>query len=615
MHVTTTILWFVIKMHFLIIFIILFACSNSVHAATLVFKDESRIQYTQVSGKKVACLKANPSISGSVRKQRKKFLFKPTQDIYSSLLRSLARRSSEKNKRRIQQINEFISSRNNLCNSIINPATPEPPAPPPVPPNEEIPPDVSFDLLPYRDNISEEDAKHFFRRAAFGGTQHQISAASVNGLNSTIQQLLNEIPTPELDAVSENLKDGDPDSTDDENYISADGVRYIQLLYAIKSPNQLKEKLAYFLQDLFAASYRPLNGGDGRFVVDYLNITRRNALGNFKTFAKQITVNGMMLSWLDGKTNRAGNVNENYAREFWELFTIGHDTYTEKDVNEAARAFTGWRVVWSNEIWGREVVFSPSRADTGQKVIFENTPYQQVGNFDYNQLIDITLDRHPKASEHLANALFKFFVRVDPTPEILSELSADLKNSGYQLAPVVSKIIRSNAFFSRQARRVSIKTPLEFVVGLLRTTDMPFDFRELDWMLTEMGQQVLNPPSVKGWDDDFYWINDQWVARRMNASSDFLNSARYRSESFTITPLVKSENPTSLALLNSWISLFDIKLSSEEYQKLYTYISTYQEWDGSSESWNYASAPIDQKEQKLRGLIFLLTNHDSYFMN
>ncbi len=599
---------------YLFILVVTLFLSNSSYAANIILDNQSRIQYDQFNGKRIACLKANPSVSGTVRKSRKKFIFKPTVDNFSALLRKLKKRPTKKNLKKIEEINQFITSRNDFCNSLVNPKTPDVPPPPP-PPSEDVITDVEFNLAPYSNNLTETDAKHLFRRAAFGGTRQQISVATINGLNSTIEQLIEEVATPDLQAIAENLKDGDPDPTDDENYISAQGVRYIQLLYAIKSPNQLKEKMAYFLQDLFAASYRTLNGDDGHFVLDYLDITRRNALSNFKTFAKQITVNGMMLSWLDGKTNKVGNVNENYAREFWELFTIGHDTYTEKDVNEAARALTGWRTVWSNEKWGREVVFSPKRADTGQKVIFENTAYQRVGNFDTNQLIDITLDSHPKASEHLARALFKFFVRVEPTNEILIELSNDIRSSGYELAPIVRKILKSNALFSRQARRVSIKTPLEYVIGLIRLTEVPFNFNEVDWMLTEMGQQILNPPSVKGWDDDTYWINDQWVSRRMNAAPDLLNSARYRSEGFTLANLIPSNNASSLSLLNYFISIFDLKLSPEEYQRFYTYITNYQDWNGDNESWNFESGTPEEKEQKLRGLIFLITNHDSYFMN
>ncbi|MFN8390672.1 MAG: DUF1800 domain-containing protein [Bdellovibrionota bacterium] len=468
-------------------------------------------------------------------------------------------------------------------------------------------------LQPAADTLSVEDAQHLYRRAGFGGTAEEISTAVSAGLRATVEKLLTVVPTPAIDQQAQGVFDGDPDPESPPDYFTDEGVRYAFLLHMLKSPNQLREKMAYFWHDLFAASYRVLGGQDGHFVYDYYRILRENALGNVRTLAHQMTTNGLMLTWLDGAKNRVGQVNENYAREFWERFSLGRDQYTEHDIAEAARAYTGWTIRYDDQTERDQVVFIPSNVDTSVKTIFENTPWQQSGAFTAYDIVDRTLDAHPTAPRYFALQLYRFLVHEEPSGAIVAALAGDLKRSNYEITPLVRRILLSREFFASSARKSGVKTPIEYALGLLRNLGLStFDIRYVDQSIRNMGQTLLAPPSVKGWDDDDYWLNDQWMAARASFVHEVLNEASPIIDNFSLAYLLPSPTATGTQFLAAVSARLGIHLSAARSANIDRYLNYVRQWDDTDEPWLFDPRHTENFEIKARGLLFILAQDDDY---
>ena len=479
--------------------------------------------------------------------------------------------------------------------------------------NPETPTEI---LSEFQDNLSREDAQHLYRRVGFGGTEQEISLAVQNGLRATVERLLNPTETPELDREVVGLFDGDPEPQSPSDEISEYGLRLVFLTYMLKSPNQLKEKMAFFWHDHLAASARVVSGHSHHLVQDYLDIIRENSLGNIRTILQKITTNGMMLRWLDGDKNKVGSVNENYAREFWELFSLGRDFYTEKDISEAAKAFTGWTLKWDESTKRYEVAFVPTLLDKSSKTIFEDSPFTQVGDFKGEDIINLTLDKHPQSAKHFANSIYKFLVKTQPSITTTELMAKILKDNNFSITPLLRKILLSKEFFSISNRFNSVKTPLEFTLGLLRATQLPlYDIRYLERNIRDSGLTLLNPPSVKGWDDNEYWINDQWMINRANFVHDILNEASPMDSEFSLRYLLTAENSSSEQFLTDVTSRFGIKLTTPKSSNNDRYLNYIRKWNDILEPWLFDPRHQENFESKARGLLFILAQDENYQMN
>jgi len=471
-----------------------------------------------------------------------------------------------------------------------------------------VDPSEAFD--PHSETLTIADAHHLFRRAGFGASLEELNFAVANGLTATIDRLFN-IETPvELDSEAEELSHYVDEDTG-ERRLYFYGLREAFLNYLVKSPNQLREKMAYFWHDRFAASGRVVDGDD-HFTQDYMNILRNQALGNLRELAKQMTVNGVMLEWLNGNTNVFGGVNENYARELWELFMLGIGHYTEQDISHAARCLTGYRFEWDDVSESQYIVYDESLHDVGQKIIFEGTPWERRGNFGVLDVVDITLDAHPQTAVFLATGLLEFFVHKNQDPQVVAELAEYIRSIDYEIAPVVRRILASKIFFSGQARKNGIKTPLEFSVGFLRA----MNFLSPSWLVhsytSAQGLEILNPPTVKGWDDDNYWLNDQWMLSRINFIHDALDAATWGEVEYDFRQLYPSSNATIDQIINHVALLMDLNLTSDRLQELASYLETVQLEEGGVMSFLPAEADDYFVYQKMTGLIYILAHLSEY---
>jgi uncharacterized protein (DUF1800 family) len=215
-----------------------------------------------------------------------------------------------------------------------------------------------------------------------------------------------------------------------------------------------------------------------------------------------------MLIYLDGNKNRKGAPNENFGRELMELFTMGIGNYTETDIQEAARALTGWTVD------GVTSVFNPNRFNNDEKTILGET-----GNFDYEDVVDIIF-RQQATSKYFCRQLYKEFIYITPDDSFVNELADSLRQNNYELKPVLSALLKSTYFHSEEIRGSKIKSPIEFIVQLMRQFNVNSpDFNFMRQTAEQLEQKLFDPPNVSGWDGDKRLINTNTLPAR-NIFSD-----------------------------------------------------------------------------------------------
>ena len=221
----------------------------------------------------------------------------------------------------------------------------------------------------------------------------------------------------------------------------------------LNTPRPLEEKMTLFWHGHFACEEIKID--DYRLMLEQNKTLRRLATGNFRDLLVAVSQDPAMLVYLDNRTNVKGHANENYAREIMELFALGVGNYTEDDIKEAGRAFTGWR----NE--GLRFINDPELHDDGQKTIFGKT-----GNFDGYAVIDLILEK-PVCAEYMAAKIHRFLVREDASPELVAELAAVFRDNDYELKPLLEAIFLSRDFFSEPSYGTQIKSPVHYYVSRL----------------------------------------------------------------------------------------------------------------------------------------------------
>lgn len=266
------------------------------------------------------------------------------------------------------------------------------------------------------------------------------------------------------------------------------------------SPYQVREKLTFFWHDHFACrSFFPQPN-------EQLNNTlRENALGPFKNLLLAVARDPAMLRFLNNQQNRKDAPNENFARELLELFTLGRGQYTETDVKEAARAFTGWTADLNGEF-----VFRPRQHDGGSKTFRGKT-----GNFGGEDIVDLILS-DPQCARFLTEKLYRFYVHPEPDPDAVDALSKYYFENQYHTGKLLHRMFTSTAFYAPAHMGARIKSPVEFLVGLMRQFNLSFDGPEGPILVQRaLGQVLFQPPNVSGWPDGLAWIDGSSLLARM----------------------------------------------------------------------------------------------------
>jgi hypothetical protein len=278
----------------------------------------------------------------------------------------------------------------------------------------------------------------------------------------------------------------------------------------VATSRPLEEKMALFWHGHFASNEAKVR--DYRKLLGQLEIFQKQGLGNFRDLTVAVAQSPAMLSFLDAGVNVKGASNENFAREIMELFTMGVGNYTEKDIREAARAFTGWNYV------DVKFVINKDQHDDGEKTVLGKT-----GRFDGVDVIDIIMQQ-PSTADYIAGKIYRYFVREDLSPELQKQLGATLRASHYEIRPLLERIFLSRDFYSRASVGTQIKSPVQLAIstyhkmGLSNVPGVP-DFNQATGAL---GQQLFSPPTVAGWPGGQSWITPGLLLERANFARDIL---------------------------------------------------------------------------------------------
>jgi uncharacterized protein (DUF1800 family) len=393
------------------------------------------------------------------------------------------------------------------------------------------------------------DTAHLLRRAGFGAAPDEIKAAASRGLAHTTDDLLHpeRVPEPDDDdatiaRLTALIPEQQRTDKQGDEFLPLQVVKmwWVQRMIATKRP--LVEKMTLFWHGHFTSKLPARQGED---MYRQNRMFRQNALGNFRTLTLAVSRDPAMLKYLNGNQNFKAHPNENYGRELMELYTCGIGNYTENDVKASSRAFSGWNLRRD------EFFFNVNQHDNTPKTFLGKT-----GDWNGDDIVDM-LVAHPATARRLCMQIFQYLAYPDPEPAVLDALVKTYYGSGYDIGAIVGQILRSKAFYSDKARYAVIKCPAQYVVGTVKmlglsqavsippaeitaandtmnnpgaspavaTADQRRNgqrlgmLRLLPFAMRKMGQDLLEPPSVKGWDGGPDWINSSTLLARI----DFAN--------------------------------------------------------------------------------------------
>jgi uncharacterized protein (DUF1800 family) len=374
-------------------------------------------------------------------------------------------------------------------------------------------------------------ASHLLQRAGFGGAIAEIEAIQKMGLEKGVEFLvklqggkddlppmpfgelsgpIGEIGRGGLRARQQMMQGMDQRDRQALNQLNQ-AARNERLAHMktwwldrmIRTVRPLEEKMTLFWHGLLVSSFTTVKNSYHLYLQNQL--LRKHAVGNYKDLILAISKDPAMLEYLNNNQNKKAKPNENYARELMELFTMGIGNYTENDIKNSARAFSGWTFA------GESFVFNPREHDTGEKTFLGKT-----GNFDGTDIIRIIFEQ-PATAKYIAGRLIKFFAVDEPPAEAVEALAKVIRASNYEIAPALTTLFSSKWFYSRPVMRTQIKSPVQLVVGSFRMLGLNITTAQaVETALRQMGQDLFNAPTVKGWDGGRDWINTSTLFSRYN---------------------------------------------------------------------------------------------------
>lgn len=425
---------------------------------------------------------------------------------------------------------------------------------------------------------------HLLRRAGLSASKSEIDHYLPLGVQGAINALLDFDKQPEEFNDDELITLLRADAPNLRPPIVTDW--WIYRILMTKRP--LQERLALFWHNHFATSASKVQRGE--FLLMQIQMFQRMGISNFHDLVLEVSRDPAMLVWLDGISNIKGKPNENYARELLELFTVGIGNYTEQDIKEAARAFTGWTVRRLNGSF----FFNTSQHDDGEKTFFG-----QTGNFGGEDIVRMAVE-HPATARFISEKFYLSFIADVPDKKAIDALAKSFRESNYSIKALLYRIFTSETFWSEKAYRKRIKSPVEFVIGTLRQMGVPDRLRESNVqaaqgqrltrafvrlsasLMRKMGQMPLYPPSVKGWDGGTAWISSATMLERMKFA-DVLTGATMgpgggragRSMLLTLNSLSGDEPVSDLeTFAKNLQAVMDVELTRSTQQRLQGYLES-----------------------------------------
>jgi uncharacterized protein (DUF1800 family) len=376
--------------------------------------------------------------------------------------------------------------------------------------------------------LGYDDARHLLNRTGFGATDAEVEAFAKLTRAQAVDRLLEGARTSSVTAPPDFVHDPIVPPAQIRAMSAQERMALRRTLVQqgvelrawwigemLATPSPLTERMTLFWHNHFATSQQKVRFSQLMYAQNAL--LREQSLGNFATMLHAIAKDPAMLVWLDNARSRREAPNENFAREVMELFTLGEGHYGERDVKEAARAFTGWSLVPAT---GR-FIYRPAWHDEGDKTVLGTT-----GALDGDRVLDLLLAR-PETSEHIARKLWLEFVSPTPDPAEVARWARTLREAHYEIKPLMREVLLSRAFWASENRGTLVKSPVDLVVGTLHTFAIhPSDLRPAAFATALLGQNLFTPPNVKGWPGGDAWIDSATLlARRQFVERVFRGSA------------------------------------------------------------------------------------------
>ncbi len=411
--------------------------------------------------------------------------------------------------------------------------------------------------------------KHLLRRAAFGCRSHEWGHWSALGEKGALNELIDyeSIPVKLPDLATDSM--GGLVAPND-----TDSLKRYWLYRFCETTRPLEEVMTLFWHGHFATSdYKVQNPS-----IEYRQnqLFRKHAMGSFRQMLGEIAVDPAMLIWLDGNNSTKKAPNENFSRELLELFTMGVDGgYTEHDVKEGAKAYTGWS--YDNDRY--KIKNNANNYNDESKQYLGKS-----GDFNLEQALDIVA-AHPSTADFISTKLFEFFVNDNPPKEEVDRLSKIYFASRYSIRELVRGVLTSPHFYADDSLYSRVKSPVQFTVMMVKTLDVPYSWiGDMQNYTDNMGQQLFNPPNVKGWKPGQNWINTNTMTARLNFSKHAVDQLRYRQlvkEKVTAGLAISHTNATDsfktaeTAIDDVWDWLLpSIKMAPDTRQMLKDYMHT-----------------------------------------
>jgi uncharacterized protein (DUF1800 family) len=384
---------------------------------------------------------------------------------------------------------------------------------------------------------------HLYRRAGFGATVAELDAGVEAGFEKTLELVIEGRPESEefvrtsaFMASERSMPAGSP-----QGRLSAWWLDRM-----LKSAHPLREKMTLFWHNHFATSNaKVLNA---RFMLGQYHLMQKDALGSFRAMLVEMGIDPAMMVWLDTAGSTKGNPNENYARELMELFSLGIGHYGEKDIREAAKAFTGY------EVKNGQGTLNARLHDTGEKTVLG-----KHGQFKGEDIARICLDQDA-CPRFVAGKLYRFLISESDNPgaEVIDSLAEQYRKWDFDTGKLVAMMLRSDLFFSPAAYRTKIKSPVEFAIGIVRGLEGTAGALPLAGAIEELGQVLFAPPSVKGWDGGPAWLNAQTLLGRNNLALALTSTedSRFANRCDPALALAKSGAKTDAEVVRYLLDVF-----------------------------------------------------------
>jgi hypothetical protein len=454
---------------------------------------------------------------------------------------------------------------------------------------------------------TSQKIKHLYRRMAYGVNLAGIDAA------------LPLIPSALIDTIVDTAVSLDPTPAPPWGYFSisdftdfdTENPNYIEQWYLQTANDTIEQSLRaklnmfwmnHFVTELESYAYAP-------YMFQYYNLMQTHALGNFKEFVRAVGVNSTMLVYLNGFENTSNNPNENYARELFELFTLGeNNNYTQQDILEASRALTGYNH-WDDP--GAQIYFDQSTWDEGPKTVFGSEQFST-----YDELIDTLFElRETEIAQFICTKLYKYFVSHEydaiTQEDIINPLAQTLVDGNFEIAPMLRQLFKSQHFFDERAFGVVIKSPYDVVFNYINEGNFFYDdavMQSLIYYTGIIGQEIYNPPDVSGWQRDQDWINTATLSGRwdiLGLFNGYLFDLELQAQFIDLAIELSSDSNDPYVITKAVVDFFNSKelFTQEDYQTATSVLKwevPQNYYDDGIWSLNYPTAPYQ---------VFLLLNH------